>query len=139
MPLTNLVSLQFKQVPHLSESKHETDSKIISKLSTILPFSAILLLQAIKICSTQKIAKIKQYGKEAKNMKRRQRIIYLCKQALMNSCAIFEQRMCGSVAWVAILNKAAIGSYSAQGGFVVNISITVQPTLLKTRVSFLMK
>ena len=38
----------------------------------------------------------------------------------------------GSVGCVAILNKAAIGSNSDHGGFVVNISTTVQPRLLET-------
>ena len=37
----------------------------------------------------------------------------------------------GSVGCVAILNKAAIGSNSDHGGFVVNISTTVQPRLLE--------
>ena len=38
----------------------------------------------------------------------------------------------GSVGCVAILNNAAIGSNSDHGGFVVNISTTVQPRLLET-------
>lgn len=37
----------------------------------------------------------------------------------------------GFVGWVAILKMAAMASYSAHGGFWVNISTTVQATLLK--------
>lgn len=37
----------------------------------------------------------------------------------------------GFVGWVAILKMAAIASYSAHGGFWVNISTTVQATLLR--------
>lgn len=37
----------------------------------------------------------------------------------------------GLVGWVAILNIAAMASYSAHGGFSVNISTTVQPRLLR--------
>lgn len=33
--------------------------------------------------------------------------------------------------WVAILKMAAMASYSAQGGFSVSISTTVQPRLLE--------
>lgn len=39
----------------------------------------------------------------------------------------------GCVGCVAILNRAAIGSNSAHGGLVVNISTTVHPRLLQTR------
>lgn len=35
------------------------------------------------------------------------------------------------VGWVAILKMAAMASYSAQGGFSVSISTTVQPRLLE--------
>lgn len=38
----------------------------------------------------------------------------------------------GFVGWVAILKMAAMASYSAHGGFWVNISTTVQATLLRT-------
>lgn len=37
----------------------------------------------------------------------------------------------GLVGWVAILKMAAMASYSAQGGFSVSISTTVQPRLLE--------
>lgn len=37
----------------------------------------------------------------------------------------------GFVGWVAILNIAAMASYSAHGGFSVSISTTVQPRLLQ--------
>lgn len=39
----------------------------------------------------------------------------------------------GLVGWVAILKIAAMASYSAQGGFSVSISTTVQPRLLESR------
>lgn len=39
----------------------------------------------------------------------------------------------GLVGWVAILKMAAMASYSAHGGFSVNISTTVQPRLLKAK------
>lgn len=42
----------------------------------------------------------------------------------------------GSVVCVTILNKAAIGSNSNQGGFVVSISTTVQPKALKKYVDY---
>lgn len=46
----------------------------------------------------------------------------------------------GSVGCVAILNRAAIGSNSAHGGFVVSISTTVHPRLLyKRRSKFAIK
>lgn len=37
----------------------------------------------------------------------------------------------GLVGWVAILKMAAMASYSAQGGFSVSISTTVQARLLE--------
>ena len=43
---------------------------------------------------------------------------------------VFEGSM-GLVGWVAILKMAAMASYSAQGGFSVSISTTVQPRLLE--------
>lgn len=54
------------------------------------------------------------------------------KMQLMKSRAWSEVRggSRGLVGWVAILNMAAMASYSAHGGFSVSISTTVQPRLL---------
>ena len=54
----------------------------------------------------------------------------------MKSLALVEvsDGKSGSVSNVAILNRAAIGSNSAQGGFPLSISTTVHPTLLKITV-----
>ena len=58
---------------------------------------------------------------------------YMVSVALINSLASRERSSgnSGSVGCVAILKSAAIGSNSAQGGFVLSISTTVQPTLLR--------
>lgn len=54
------------------------------------------------------------------------------KMQLMKSRAWSEvcEGSSGLVGWVAILNIAAMASYSAHGGFSVSISTTVQPRLL---------
>ncbi|TNN88286.1 hypothetical protein EYF80_001502 [Liparis tanakae] len=53
-----------------------------------------------------------------------------CRRKSLAASDTLSGRM-GFVGWVAILKMAAMASYSAHGGFWVNISTTVQATLLR--------